>query len=139
MFHVRFQCEALARLRRRRYGWLLGWTHALDGLLFLGAGSVLHSTGTRNMEEMGGLIRPMPVTAFCFLIGAIAISGLPPLNGFVSELLIYLGLFGTMSIASGAALAAPALRFPGPSARGASPVLCRRVRDGPLLPTPAAR
>jgi len=44
-------------------------------LLFLGAGSVLHSTGTRNMEELGGLIRPMPVTAFCFLIGAVAISG----------------------------------------------------------------
>ena len=58
-------------------------------LLFLGAGSVLHSTGTRNMEEMGGLIRPMPVTAFCFLIGAVAISGLPPLNGFVSEWLTY--------------------------------------------------
>jgi len=46
-------------------------------LLFLGAGSVLHSTGTRNMEKMGGLIGPMPVTAFCFLIGAVAISGLP--------------------------------------------------------------
>ena len=61
-------------------------------LLFLGAGSVLHSTGTRNMEEMGGLIRPMPVTAFCFLIGAIAISGLPPLNGFVSEWLTYQSL-----------------------------------------------
>src|SRR5229473_3044369 len=58
-------------------------------LLFLGAGSVLHSTGTRNMEKMGGLIRPMPVTAFCFLIGAVAISGLPPLNGFVSEWLTY--------------------------------------------------
>ena len=53
-------------------------------LLFLGAGSVLHATGTRNMEEMGGLIRPMPATAFCFLIGAVAISGLPPLNGVVS-------------------------------------------------------
>ena len=49
-------------------------------LLVLGAGSVLHSTGTRNMEKLGGLIRPMPVTAFCFLIGAVAISGLPPLN-----------------------------------------------------------
>ncbi|MBZ5661694.1 MAG: hydrogenase 4 subunit B [Acidobacteriia bacterium] len=61
-------------------------------LLFLGAGSVLHSTGTRNMEEMGGLIRPMPVTAFCFLIGAVAISGLPPLNGFVSEWLTYQSL-----------------------------------------------
>src|ERR1700757_3830179 len=61
-------------------------------LLFLGAGSVLHSTGTRNMEELGGLIRPMPVTAFCFLIGAVAISGLPPLNGFVSEWLTYQSL-----------------------------------------------
>src|SRR6266436_3353461 len=61
-------------------------------LLFLGAGSVLHSTGTRNMEKLGGLIRPMPVTAFCFLIGAIAISGLPPLNGFVSEWLTYQSL-----------------------------------------------
>ena len=52
---------------------------------------------SRNMEEMGGLIRPMPVTAFCFLIGAVAISGLPPLNGFVSEWLdragkVYQGL-----------------------------------------------
>ena len=61
-------------------------------LLFLGAGSVLHSTGTRNMEELGGLIRPMPVTALCFLIGAVAISGLPPLNGFVSEWLTYQSL-----------------------------------------------
>jgi hydrogenase-4 component B len=67
-------------------------------LLFLAAGSVLHRTGTRNMEEMGGLIRRMPVTATCFLIGAIAISGLPPLNGFVSEWLTYQALlagFGT--------------------------------------------
>jgi hydrogenase-4 component B len=61
-------------------------------LLFLGAGSVLHSTGTRNMDKLGGLIRPMPVTAFCFLIGAVAISGLPPLNGFVSEWLTYQSL-----------------------------------------------
>jgi len=67
-------------------------------LLFLGAGAVLHSTHTRNMESLGGLIRPMPVTAFCFLIGAISISGLPPMNGFVSEWLTYQGLlagFGT--------------------------------------------
>ena len=67
-------------------------------LLFLGAGAVLHATHTRNMEKMGGLIRKMPVTAFCFLIGAVAISGLPPLNGFVSEWLTYQALlagFGT--------------------------------------------
>jgi len=61
-------------------------------LLFLGAGSVLQSTHTRNMEEMGGLIRRMPATALYFLIGAIAISGLPPLNGFVSEWLTYQAL-----------------------------------------------
>jgi len=70
-------------------------------LLFLGAGAVLHSTGTRNMEEMGGLIRPMPVTAFCFLIGAVAISGLPPLNGFVSEWLTYQSLLAGFGAVGG--------------------------------------
>jgi hydrogenase-4 component B len=73
--------------------------HAIfKALLFLGAGAVLHSMHTRNMEEMGGLIKRMPKTAFCFLIGAVAISALPPLNGFVSEWLTYQSLlqgFGT--------------------------------------------
>jgi hydrogenase-4 component B len=73
--------------------------HAIfKGLLFLCAGSVVNSTGTRNMEKMGGLIRRMPMTALGFLIGAVAISGLPPLNGFVSEWLTYQALlagFGT--------------------------------------------
>jgi hydrogenase-4 component B len=67
-------------------------------LLFLGAGAVLHATHTRNMEEMGGLIKRMPQTACFFLIGAVAISALPPLNGFVSEWLTYQALlqgFGT--------------------------------------------
>jgi hydrogenase-4 component B len=70
-------------------------------LLFLGAGSVLHSTGTRNMDKLGGLIRPMPVTAFCFLIGAVAISGLPPLNGFVSEWLTYQSLLAGFGATGG--------------------------------------
>jgi hydrogenase-4 component B len=61
-------------------------------LLFMGAGAVLHSTHTRDMEQMGGLIKRMPTTAFCFLIGAVAISALPPLNGFVSEWLTYQAL-----------------------------------------------
>ncbi len=73
--------------------------HAVfKALLFLGAGAVLHATHTRNMEEMGGLIKRMPRTAFFFLIGAVAISALPPLNGFVSEWLTYQSLlqgFGT--------------------------------------------
>src|SRR6266446_3083848 len=63
--------------------------------------SVLLSTGTRNMEEMGGLICPMPVTAFCFLIGAVAISGLPPLNGFVSEWLTYQSLLAGFGATGG--------------------------------------
>jgi formate hydrogenlyase subunit 3/multisubunit Na+/H+ antiporter MnhD subunit len=64
--------------------------HAVfKALLFLGAGSILHSSGLRNLNEMGGLIRKMPNTAFYFLIGALAISALPPLNGFVSEWLTF--------------------------------------------------
>jgi formate hydrogenlyase subunit 3/multisubunit Na+/H+ antiporter MnhD subunit len=64
--------------------------HAVfKGLLFLGAGSILHSTGLRDLNHMGGLIRGMPAVAFHFLIGALAISALPPLNGFVSEWLIF--------------------------------------------------
>jgi hydrogenase-4 component B len=67
--------------------------HALfKSLLFLAAGSVLHGAGTRNMERMGGLVRRMPATAALFLVGAVAISGLPPLNGFVSEWLTYQSL-----------------------------------------------
>ncbi len=66
--------------------------HAVfKGLLFLGAGSVLHSTGERNMDRLGGLMKPLPVTGATFLIAAAAISGLPPLNGFVSEFLIMYG------------------------------------------------
>jgi formate hydrogenlyase subunit 3/multisubunit Na+/H+ antiporter MnhD subunit len=64
--------------------------HAVfKGLLFLGAGSILHSSGLRNLNDMGGLIQRMPKTAFYFLIGALAISALPPLNGFVSEWLTF--------------------------------------------------
>ncbi|NTW60014.1 MAG: hydrogenase 4 subunit B [Nitrospirae bacterium] len=64
--------------------------HALfKGLLFMGAGAVLHATHERNMEEMGGLIRFMPWTAVFFLVGCISISALPPFNGFVSEWLTY--------------------------------------------------
>jgi hydrogenase-4 component B len=84
-------------------GLIAGLYHTINhasfkGLLFLGAGAVLHATHTRNMEEMGGLIKRMPQTAFFFLLGAVAISALPPLNGFVSEWLTYQALlqgFGT--------------------------------------------
>jgi hydrogenase-4 component B len=64
--------------------------HALfKGLLFLGAGAVLHRTHERDLEHMGGLIHRMPVTALMFLVGCVAISALPPFNGFVSEWLTF--------------------------------------------------
>lgn len=62
-------------------------------LLFLGAGSIYHATGSRDMDQLGGLLKKMPVTAACVLVGSVAICGLPPLNGFVSEWLIYKGSF----------------------------------------------
>ncbi|HUL88055.1 MAG TPA: hydrogenase 4 subunit B [Pseudolabrys sp.] len=58
-------------------------------LLFFGAGAVLNATGERDMEHLGGLIHRMPQTAFAFLVGCVAISALPPLNGFVSEWLTF--------------------------------------------------
>jgi len=58
-------------------------------LLFFGAGAVLNSTGERDMEHLGGLIHRMPQTAFVFLVGCVAISALPPLNGFASEWLTF--------------------------------------------------
>lgn len=64
--------------------------HALfKGLLFLSAGAVLHGSGTGEIERLGGLARKTPVNALMFLIGAVAICGLPPLNGFLGEWVIY--------------------------------------------------
>ena len=83
--------------------------HALfKGLLFLGAGAVLHGTGTLEIDHLGGLLKRMPWTAATFLIGAVAISGLPPLNGFVSEFLIFLGAFKG-GVSTGGAIAVPLL------------------------------
>ena len=92
-----------------------GLLHVLNhswfkSLLFLGAGAVLHATGRRDLEGLGGLIHRMPRTAAFFLVGALAISALPPLNGFVSEWLLFQ-----------AVIAAPAL--PQPSLHFASPAI----------------
>lgn len=95
------------------------WNHGLfKGLLFLSAGSVLHATHTREIDELGGLAKRMPWTALGFLVGAVAICGLPPLNGFISELLVYLGLFRSAALPQGTlwlcgALGAPALALIG--------------------------
>lgn len=64
--------------------------HAMfKGLLFMGAGALLHATHKKNMDEMGGLIHHMPWTSTLFLVGSISISALPPFNGFISEWLIF--------------------------------------------------
>lgn len=73
--------------------------HALfKALLFFGAGNVYVSTHTRNMEQLGGLVKTMPLTAVIFLIGSIAIGGLPPFGGFISEILIYSGFLQGFAI-----------------------------------------
>jgi formate hydrogenlyase subunit 3/multisubunit Na+/H+ antiporter MnhD subunit len=84
--------------------------HAVfKSLLFLGSGAVLVATGERDMEHLGGLIHRMPVTAFVFLIGAVAISALPPFNGFVSEWLTF------QAILNGAQLPQWLLKFAVPA------------------------
>ena len=111
----------------------------MKSLLFLGTGAVLHATGERNLGRLGGLIHRMPWVAWLTLVGALAIAGLPPLNGFVSEwLLLQAFLFAhevphtfvNMLLPIGAAVRR--------AGRGA-----RRLRDGEVLrrhlPRPAAR
>ncbi len=90
--------------------------HALfKGLLFLGAGAVQQAAGTRDLNRLGGLARTMPLTALAFAIGAAAISGLPPLNGFASEWLTFQGLLGV----GGSGAVDPMARFAGYLAVGA--------------------
>ena len=92
IFHS-YDLDELAAL-----GLIAGLYHTINhavfkALLFFGAGSLLYATHTRNMEEYGGLLRRMPWTGACFLIGAVSIAALPPTNGFVSEWLVFQSLF----------------------------------------------
>lgn len=74
------------------------WNHGLfKALLFLSAGAAIHAAHTREIDRMGGLARRMPWTAGAFLVGAAAITGLPPLNGFVSEWLLYFAGFRSIT------------------------------------------
>jgi len=82
-----------------------GLLHVLNhslfkSLLFFNAGSVYKATHTRNIEHLGGLMKKMPYTALLFLVGSLAICGLPPFNGFISEYLIYMGMFKSLSAAN---------------------------------------
>src|SRR6266498_3161730 len=73
---------------------------AFKSLLFMGAGAVLHATHTRNMEDLGGLMKRMPQTAAFFLIGSLAIAALPPFNGFISEWLTFQSLLLSFQISA---------------------------------------
>jgi hydrogenase-4 component B len=91
-----FQSFGLSQLAA--LGVVAGLYHTVNhavfkGLLFLGAGSLLYATHTRNMEEYGGLLRRMPWTGLFFLIGSVSIAALPPTNGFISEWLVFQALF----------------------------------------------
>ncbi|MFA6505213.1 MAG: proton-conducting transporter membrane subunit [Treponemataceae bacterium] len=101
------------------------WNHGLfKSLLFLNSGSIIHAVGTRNIEELGGLSKKLPTTAALFLIGAVAISALPPLNGFASEWLLYLGLFDTLGLDGKTALGGAAIAVPALAMIGALAVAC---------------
>ncbi len=94
------------------------WNHGFfKSLLFLSAGSVIHHIHTQEIDRMGGLAKIMPWTSLMFVVGAVAICGLPPLNGFVSELFVYLGLFSTIitdgAIGSTVVLVVPVLAMIG--------------------------
>jgi hydrogenase-4 component B len=73
------------------------WNHSLfKSLLFFNAGAIIHASHTRNIDRMGGLAKRMPRAMILFVVGAVAICALPPLNGFASEWLLYNGLFQTL-------------------------------------------
>ena len=93
-------------------------------LLFLSAGSVYVKTHTKDMEVLGGLIKKMPTTAFCFIIGGIAICALPPFNGFVSEFLIYLSFIKSLAINNIAAFIAILFAFAGLALVGTMAIVC---------------
>ena len=98
MIGVAYNNPAMAVL-----GFAGGLLHVLNhaffkSLLFMGAGMVLHKTKTRSIDALGGLIKKMKFTGTTFLIGSLAISGLPPFNGFVSEFFIYFGGFKGISM-----------------------------------------
>lgn len=75
------------------------FNHALfKSLLFLCAGSIVHATGTRNIEAFGGLVKTMPATSALFMIGSVSIAALPPTNGFAGELLLYQAFFQSFAV-----------------------------------------
>ena len=101
------------------------WNHGLfKSLLFLCAGAVVHETGTRQIDQLGGLGGRMPWTAALFIVGAVAICGIPPLNGFVSEWFVYLGLLQSTAHPASSTWSATALAVPVLAATGGLALAC---------------
>jgi len=101
------------------------WNHSLfKSLLFFNAGAIIHAMETREIDLMGGLAKRLPHVMALFAVGAVAICALPPLNGFVSELLIYVGLFRTLGDGAETGMPAAALAAVALAMTGALAVAC---------------
>ena len=112
----------------------------LKGALFLGAGSILRQTGTLDLDRMGGLMRRMPFTGTLFTLNAIGLAGLPPFNGFIGELAIYIGAFamiatGNTALVIAGFVAAVALALSG----GLAVAAYAKAIGGALLGLPRSR
>lgn len=101
------------------------WNHGLfKSLLFLNAGAIIHAVHTREMDRLGGLAKRMPRVTALFIVGAVAICALPPLNGFASEWLLYVGLLRTVGLNGAAGYPAAALAAVALAMIGALAVAC---------------
>lgn len=124
MLGLAYNCTPVAVL-----GFAGGILHILNHsifkeLLFLAAGSVYTKTHTKDIEILGGLIKSMPQTALLFLVGSVAICGLPPFNGFVSEFLIYFGMLKGLTINTLGSMVTLILVIAGLALVGTLAILC---------------
>lgn len=102
-------------------------------LLFLSAGAVYLKTHTKDIEQLGGLIKKMPYTGVLFIIGSIAISGLPPFNGFISEFLIYIGMILGLNINNIASFITLIISLAGLALIGTMAILCFTKASGVMF------
>ena len=124
MLGLAYHCTPVAVL-----GFAGGILHILNHsifkeLLFLAAGSVYTKTHTKDIEILGGLIKSMPKTALLFLVGSVAICGLPPFNGFISEFLIYFGMLKGLTINTLGSMVTLILVIAGLALVGTLAILC---------------